>query len=260
MAGRKLIVVERYDRLSTQTETWNGFTRRTSVRRPGLRPDDKYQEDGGPSLGGSPTSSQAVTVRGSLERLLQAVTLNTLVGNGDAHAKNFSLLHERSGVLRLAPLYDVMCTLTYNDDHLAMYVDERPAASNRVTAQRIANEAVRWGLSRERAMATIGDLLDQAPRSDGCRSRRDRRASPTSWSRRSGSGSCSCGPFPELSRPRSLTRKATRTWARYSSRFSPRIPVETMSTARTFRSVPCACASACFAASSVTSSSCRPAR
>ena len=35
-------------------------------------------------------------------------------------------------------------------------------------------------------------------------------------------------------------RKATRTCARYSSRFSPRIPVETMSTARMLRSVPCA--------------------
>src|SRR6185437_4808217 len=46
-------------------------------------------------------------------------------------------------------------------------------------------------------------------------------------------------------------RKATRTCARYSSRFSPRIPVETMSTARMLRSEPCACASACLAASSV---------
>src|SRR5262245_6100380 len=44
---------------------------------------------------------------------------------------------------------------------------------------------------------------------------------------------------------------ATRTWARYSSRFSPRIPVETMSTARMFRSDVFACSSACLAASSV---------
>src|SRR5215203_753815 len=46
-------------------------------------------------------------------------------------------------------------------------------------------------------------------------------------------------------------KNATRTWARYSSRFSPRIPVETMSTARMLRSDPCACSSACLAASSV---------
>jgi serine/threonine-protein kinase HipA len=47
----------------------------------------------------------------SLGTLLQAVTLHVLVGNGDAHAKNYSLLHERSGALRFAPLYDVMSTL-----------------------------------------------------------------------------------------------------------------------------------------------------
>src|SRR4051794_12670421 len=46
-------------------------------------------------------------------------------------------------------------------------------------------------------------------------------------------------------------KNATRTWARYSSRFSPRMPVETMSTARMLRSEPCACCSACLAASSV---------
>src|SRR3954452_22964098 len=46
------------------------------------------------------------------------------------------------------------------------------------------------------------------------------------------------------------TRKATRTWARHSSRFSPRSPVETTSIARMFRSELCACFSACCAASS----------
>src|SRR4051794_20064563 len=46
-------------------------------------------------------------------------------------------------------------------------------------------------------------------------------------------------------------RNATRTWARNSSRFSPRIPVETMSTARMLRSDDCAWVSACLAASSV---------
>src|SRR3954449_9108013 len=46
------------------------------------------------------------------------------------------------------------------------------------------------------------------------------------------------------------TRKATRTWARHSSRFSPRSPVETTSIARMLRSELCACLSACCAASS----------
>jgi serine/threonine-protein kinase HipA len=34
------------------------------------------------------------------------------VGNADAHAKNFSVLHDRdSPAIRLAPLYDVLSTI-----------------------------------------------------------------------------------------------------------------------------------------------------
>jgi serine/threonine-protein kinase HipA len=97
-----------------------------------------------------------------LERLLQAVTLNSLVGNGDAHAKNFSLLQERPGVLKLAPVYDAMCTLTYNYDRLAMYVDDVHWA-NRVTTQRLVNEGARWGVPRQRCEELITDILDRAP-------------------------------------------------------------------------------------------------
>jgi serine/threonine-protein kinase HipA len=84
-----------------------------------------------------------------------------LVGNGDAHAKNFSLLHERSGVLHLAPLYDAMCTLAYDDDRLAMYVDD-VHRTNRVTAERLVNEGASWGLPRLRCEEIVTDILDRA--------------------------------------------------------------------------------------------------
>jgi serine/threonine-protein kinase HipA len=127
----------------------------------GTKPDDKYQEDGGPSLARIANIVTAVTVRGSLERLLQAVTRNSLIGNGDAHAKNFSLLHQRSGVLHLAPASDAMCTLTYNDDRLAMYVDG-VHPTTRVTAPRLIDEGASWGLPRRRC-EDVTDLLDRAP-------------------------------------------------------------------------------------------------
>ncbi len=43
-----------------------------------------------------------------------AAVFHFLVGNADAHAKNISLLHLPGGV-RLAPLYDVVCTAAYPD-------------------------------------------------------------------------------------------------------------------------------------------------
>jgi serine/threonine-protein kinase HipA len=92
---------------------------------------------------------------------LAAVTLNVLIGNGDAHAKNFSLLHDHSGALRLAPLYDLMSTLYYGDDRLAMYIDT-VQRTRKVTANRLLNEAARWGLSKRRASEIVVNILDQA--------------------------------------------------------------------------------------------------
>src|SRR5262249_30260731 len=47
----------------------------------------------------------------------QAALFHYLVGNADAHAKNISLLHEDVGRVRLAPLYDIVCTAAYPELH-----------------------------------------------------------------------------------------------------------------------------------------------
>jgi serine/threonine-protein kinase HipA len=43
---------------------------------------------------------------------LNAVIFNMLVGNADAHGKNYSLLYQ-NGSRRLAPAYDIVCTLAW---------------------------------------------------------------------------------------------------------------------------------------------------
>jgi serine/threonine-protein kinase HipA len=162
MAKRKLIVVERFDRSVSADGAVARIHQEDFCQAMGVRPDTKYEEDGGPSLQRIAGILQSVAAPDSLERFLQAVTLNVLIGNGDAHAKNFSLLHHASGALTLTPLYDLMCTLHYGDNRLAMYIDTVQKI-DRVTAARVANEAVRWGMSRDRAVATIDDILGRAP-------------------------------------------------------------------------------------------------
>jgi len=162
IGGRNLIVVERYDRVvATNGTVWRihqeDFCQATSVA-----PETKYEEDGGPSLLRIAGILRDVAAPDSLERLLQAVTVNALIGNGDAHAKNFSLLHTEDGALTLTPFYDLMCTLYYGDDRLAMYIDNIHR-TNRLTGERIVNEAVRWGMSRDRATEVVVDLLEGAP-------------------------------------------------------------------------------------------------
>lgn len=162
IGGRRLIVVERYDRRVHTDGSVERIHQEDFCQATGLPPEKKYEQDGGPSLRKVAEILQSAAATGSLDDFLRAVTLNVLVGNGDAHAKNYSLLHESPGSLRLAPIYDVVCTMIYDDDRLAARVDNVEKI-DRVTGERLLNEAARWGMSRRRAAEIVTALLDQVP-------------------------------------------------------------------------------------------------
>ena len=162
IGGHALLVVERYDRVIGADGTVRRIHQEDFCQATGVAPEQKYQEDGGPSLSRIAGILRDLGPPGSLERLLEAVTLNVLIGNGDAHGKNFSLLHADHGALTLAPLYDLMCTLYYGDDRLAMYIDT-VHQTNQVTAARIVNEATQWGMSQKRATDVVVELLKKVP-------------------------------------------------------------------------------------------------
>ena len=162
IGGRTLLVVERYDRVVGADGTVRRIHQEDFCQATGVAPEQKYQEDGGPSLSRIAGILRDLGAPGSLERLLEAVTLNVLIGNGDAHGKNFSLLHADHGALTLAPLYDLMCTLYYGDERLAMYIDT-VHQTNQVTVVRIVNEATQWGMSRQLATDVVVELLKKAP-------------------------------------------------------------------------------------------------
>lgn len=160
--GRRLIVVERYDRIVDADGSVQRIHQEDFCQATGTLPDKKYEEDGGPSLRRIAEILQAVASPDSLELLLRAVTVNAVIANGDAHGKNFSLLHDPSGALKLAPLYDLMSTRVYGDHRLAMYIDT-VQRTDRLTVDRIVNEADRWGMSRRRAVEIVADILDRVP-------------------------------------------------------------------------------------------------
>ena len=77
------------------------------------RPEIKYQDQGGPSI--ADCARLLMTLRLPLSDVISFVercVFNFIVGNGDAHGKNFSVLY-RNGTPRLAPVYDVICTTVY---------------------------------------------------------------------------------------------------------------------------------------------------
>ncbi len=160
--GRNLLVIGRFDRVVDETGAVVRIHQEDFCQATGVLPDNKYEEDGGPSLKKIADVLQAAAAPDSLDALLRAVTVNVLVTNGDANGKNFSLLHHESGALTLSPLYDVLGTLHYGVDRLAMYIDN-VRRIDKVTVGRILNEAERWGMSRNRAAEVVNDLLARAP-------------------------------------------------------------------------------------------------
>jgi serine/threonine-protein kinase HipA len=77
-------------------------------------PEIKYQNEGGPDLSQCFDLVRRATRPSAphILRLLDYVIFNALIGNHDAHAKNFSLLYSGKSAV-LAPLYDVLSTAVY---------------------------------------------------------------------------------------------------------------------------------------------------
>ena len=125
---RTFLLVARYDR-STDAD---GHVRRIHqedfCQALGINPERKYAGEGGPTLKDGFALLRQVALRPAVEvlKLLDAVIFNLIVGNADAHGKNFSILYEESGP-RLAPLYDLLATVAYPElsPRLAMKIGRR---------------------------------------------------------------------------------------------------------------------------------------
>lgn len=175
------LLVERYDRAPVDSTGEAKQPEQQRLRREhqedfcqalGIVPEQKYQSEGGPNLKQCfalvRESSVAPVI--DLQALLDAVIFNWLVGNNDAHGKNFSFLYRgdtNSGLqIRLAPLYDVVCTIYYPELSKTMamkiggeYLGERVSRSH---FERLAVDA---GLAKSivtRRVAELGETIISA--------------------------------------------------------------------------------------------------
>lgn len=113
------VVVRRYDRLRT-ADGWIRVHQEDLCQAFDVRPERKYQNEGGPSPAAVVRllRDRVVPVEEAdrtVWRFLDALALSWLIVGTDAHAKNYSLLLSGAQV-RLAPLYDVASALPYGDD------------------------------------------------------------------------------------------------------------------------------------------------
>lgn len=124
-SGRNFLLVERYDRRLGSDGQLERLHQEDFCQALGVAPEYKYQNEGGPDLAACFELLRSATRPSAPEvvRFLDGIIFNALVGNNDAHAKNFSLLYEKQ-YPTLAPLYDVLCTAAYPHftDKMAMKI------------------------------------------------------------------------------------------------------------------------------------------
>ncbi|WP_419950639.1 type II toxin-antitoxin system HipA family toxin [Candidatus Palauibacter sp.] len=111
---RTFLLVARYDRSTGPDGRVRRVHQEDFCQALGIPPEAKYVGEGGPGLKDAFALLRRVALRPAVDvlKLLDATIFNLIVGNADAHGKNFSLLYDAAGP-RLAPLYDLVMTVAH---------------------------------------------------------------------------------------------------------------------------------------------------
>ena len=108
-AGRRALVVERFDRLHTRDGRLLRLPQEDCCQALSVPPTAKYEPDGGPGMRQILDLLKASDESEADQTLfLKAQIVFWLLGATDGHAKNFSIFLLPGGRFRLTPLYDVM--------------------------------------------------------------------------------------------------------------------------------------------------------
>lgn len=170
--NRKLFVMRRFDR--DQQLDPIGFEDMAALM--GLAAEQKYSKSYSAIAKAIRLFCPPEHMQSSLAQLFAIVTLSCIVGNGDAHLKNFGLLYSdpTRRDARLAPAYDIVNTTAYiPGDVLALdLVGNKSLFASRQGLLDFAQicdvvrpeEIIRGQLSAlEQVMARSGELAEQAP-------------------------------------------------------------------------------------------------
>ena len=161
-------VVERYDRF-LQEEQLIRIHQEDFCQILGIPPNRKYQNEGGPSI---PQMFQVLREFQGQRRmmgkdtlsLLRLIIFNFLIGNGDAHGKNFSLLYQGEKV-SLAPCYDLLSTMVYfgkHEDKMAMKIGSKYKFKD-VVCRHFLTMADEIGISQKLIKKEMKSMAEKLP-------------------------------------------------------------------------------------------------
>lgn len=166
-----LFVVDRFDRHQDEKD---GLVHRIHqqdlCQAQGYSSEYKYESKGGPSIKQSydfiTTHSSPMYRLSGLERFLDWICFNLIIGNNDSHSKNISLLLYENKKYKLAPFYDLISTAVYPklDGSFSFKIGERDEFS-KIGKNQIAQLEDQLGLRRDvfkrRLQSTANKVLAQ---------------------------------------------------------------------------------------------------
>lgn len=166
---RSFLLVERYDRFRGAQGQPRRLHQEDFCQALGVVPEMKYQNEGGPDLAQCFDLVRHATRPNAPQilRLFDYVIFNALIGNHDAHAKNFSLLYSSENAGKapvLAPLYDALSTAVYPTltSRMAMKIGGKYKFSE-VQAQHWERFIEGAGLARAQAKKRMVELARSLP-------------------------------------------------------------------------------------------------
>jgi serine/threonine-protein kinase HipA len=160
VGDHEFLLVRRYDRADGARIHQEDFCQALRVS-----PDEKYEGEGGPDVADCAallrraSAAPALDLRGFLDCLF----FNFLIGNHDAHGKNFSLILDGPDGVRLAPFYDLLSTAVFEGTRrkLAMRLggESRPRYLRRRHLDRLAGDL---GVTDAFLNRAVGRVVDAA--------------------------------------------------------------------------------------------------
>ncbi|NOR41599.1 MAG: type II toxin-antitoxin system HipA family toxin [Gammaproteobacteria bacterium] len=90
--------------------------------------------------------------------MFEQIALSLIIGNGDAHLKNFAILYENvDGPFQLSPVYDVVCTRPYGDETTALSINKSRNYPSRTYLQKMGKQ---FGVREpDKIIDRIGDAV-----------------------------------------------------------------------------------------------------
>lgn len=113
-AHEPFFLIKRYDRFADEDGNIIRLHQEDFCQALGISPENKYEENGGPSLVDCFNLVGEYSMNPAIDKLhlIKWVMFNILIGNADSHAKNLSFLY-KDGDVSLSPFYDLLCTKVY---------------------------------------------------------------------------------------------------------------------------------------------------